>query len=335
MAQLVGAIACSHGPLLSIEPALWDLRGGADRKSKSHWYKGTQHTYDDLMQKRHPGFVAENSMQERNKRFSACQQALDTLAARFDEMKADVAIIVGNDQLELFKDDLVPAMAIFTGERIENIAMNDDQRKRLPPGVAEAEEGHCPRSGAVYPGAPALALELVDALGKKGFDIATCARFSKEGDRQHGIPHAFGFIYRRIMRDSPPPTIPLFLNVAVGANAVRSERCIELGHALKDAITALPADLRVVLIASGGLSHFVVDEELDAHVLSALARAEEHAIAELPADWLNGNTAEIKSWLPVAVAANKTNLAMDVVDYVACYRTEAGTGSGMAFVSWK
>jgi 3-O-methylgallate 3,4-dioxygenase len=36
----------------------------------------------------------------------------------------------------------------------------------------------------------------------------------------------------------------------------------------------------------------------------------------------------------VASAAMNAGLAVQQADYVPCYRTEAGTGSGMGFVAW-
>ena len=45
-------------------------------------------------------------------------------------------------------------------------------------------------------------------------------------------------------------------------------------------------------------------------------------------------TAEIKNWYPVIAAMNETELEYHLVDYVPCYRSEAGTGNAMAFVYW-
>ena len=51
--------------------------------------------------------------------------------------------------------------------------------------------------------------------------------------------------------------------------------------------------------------------------------------------WFTGNTAEIKSWLPLVAAMQAQGRRMQLVDYVPCYRTEAGTGQGMAFAYWE
>jgi hypothetical protein len=335
MAVLIGAIGTSHGPLLATAPPVWKLRAGADRKSATHWYRGQRYDYAGLLAQREPGYGAAIEPAEQERRYQACQKGLDRLAEVFRELKPDLVIIVGNDQKEVFLDDLTPAITVFSGEQINNVPLTNAQLERLPPGIAEAEEGHCPPGGAVYPGAPRSAEQLVQHLTDLGFDISTSTRLPTGDGRQAGIPHAFGFAYCRIMENDPPPSIPLYVNVGVPPNQPRIGRCIALGHALHEAISRLPAELKVVLVASGGMTHFVVDEELDQRVLAALSKGDEAELMGIPEDRFNGNTAEIKSWMPVAFAAKRAGLEMQLVDYVACYRTEAGTGSGMAFAYWK
>ncbi|VVE83726.1 DODA-type extradiol aromatic ring-opening family dioxygenase [Pandoraea sputorum] len=337
MARIVFAMGCSHGPMLATPPLMWHLRAGADRKNPQHWFRGEAMAFDALLaaradeSSRFAEAIAPEAMQER---FDACQRALDTLAERFNEARVDVVILLGNDQREVFKEDLTPSITVYAGERIENIPLTEAQVARLPPGVAIAEEGHCPPEGATYPGAPDVADALVRSLCDGHFDVARSVRLPGGEDRQHGIPHAFGFLYRRIMRDTPPPSVPIFLNVGIAPNQPRAARCLAFGHALRAAIEQLPGDLRVAVLASGGMTHFVIDEALDRHVLNAFAEHDEAALADIPEPYFNGNTAEIKSWYPLAAAMHDLDWRMTLVDYVPCYRTEAGTGNAMAFAYW-
>ena len=85
--------------------------------------------------------------------------------------------------------------------------------------------------------------------------------------------------------------------------------------------------------ASGGLSHFFVDEELDRHVLDLLAKKDGDALGALPAAQLESGNSEIRNWIATAGAVE--HLAMRLVDYVPCYRSEAGSGVGMAFAVWQ
>jgi len=337
MAKLITAMACSHGPMLATPPDMWHLRAGADQKNPKHWFRGQSMTYDELLTVRSAdagNFSSAISTQEKQRRHQACQHALDTLAQRFTDNRPDVVILLGNDQREVFKEDLTPAFTIYAGEQIQNIPLNEAQVARLPPGVAIAEAGHCPPEGAVYPGAPQVADALIASLIASHFDVARSERLPGGEDRQHGIPHAFGFLYRRLMRDAPPPSVPLFINVGVAPNQPRTARCLALGHALHKAIATLPDALTVGILASGGLTHFVIDEALDQRVLTALATHDEQALAAIPEEMFQGNTAEIKSWYPLAALMRDLNWRMHLVDYIPCYRTPAGTGNAMGFAYW-
>lgn len=335
MARIAFGIGSSHGPMLSTPPDMWHLRAGADRNNSRHFFRGKAHDFPALLAARQPGFIAEITVAERTKRYDACQRALDALAARFKEMRPDVVVIVGNDQRELFRDDNTPAFMVYTGGKIENIPLTEEQKSKLPAGIAVAEEGHCPPGGAVYSGAPNLALHLVNSLMDQEFDVSEASHLPKPEGHEHGIPHAFGFLYRRIMADNPPPSVPLFVNAGVPHNVPRIRRCLRFGHALTKAIEGWKEDARVAVFASGGLTHFVVDEELDRRVLKGMQDRDEKALETIPEELLLGNTCEIRNWLAVSASMNAAAKKMTLIDYVACYRTEAGTGSAMGFVLWQ
>jgi hypothetical protein len=335
MADIVLGMALSHGPMLSTPPQQWDLRASADRANKRHWYRGRAYDYEALARERGAGFASQIPVGERARRHAACQSAIARLADKFAAARADLVVILGNDQLEVFKDDLIAAFTVYDGAQVENLPLSEAQLAKLPPGIALAEEGHCPPGGAVYPGAPAAAAAIIGSLIGQHFDVSRSARLPKGADRQHGIPHAFGFLYRNVMRDAPPPSIPVFINVGVPPNQPRVQRCLDFGRALLAAVRGLDSGLRVALLASGGLTHFVVDEELDRRVLDAMQAGDEAALAQIPEDWFGGNTSEIKSWLPLFAAMQAEKKPMRLVDYVPCYRTEAGTGQGMGFAYWE
>ena len=86
------------------------------------------------------------------------------------------------------------------------------------------------------------------------------------------------------------------------------------------------------MIASGGLSHFVIDTELDRRVLDGLAKSDRETLTTLPTSKLQSGSSEILNW--VAAGGALEGLRMELVDYVPGYRSEAGTGVGMAFAKW-
>lgn len=335
MAKIALGIGSSHGPMLSTPPDMWHLRGEADRKNPKHFYRGEAYDFQKLLAARQPGFAATITLAERQKRHDACQRALDKLAAKFREVKPDAVVIVGNDQRELFTDENTPAFLVYTGAKIENVPETEEAKAKMPPGIAIAEIGHCPPGGAVYPGATDLSLHILNSLLEQDFDMSESSRLPKVNGHEHGIPHAFGFLYRRVMVDNPPPSVPLFLNAGIPNNKPKIGRCLQFGPALVKAIESWKEDAKVAVFCSGGLTHFVIDEDLDRRVLNALQSKDEKDLAALPESYLLGNTCEIRNWLPISAGMNSLGKQMTLVDYVPCYRTEAGTGNAMGFVYWQ
>jgi len=201
-------------------------------------------------------------------------------------------------------------------------------------GLAIAEHGNCPSSGAVYPGAPDLADHVIESLTNEDFDVAESSCLPRSVHRP-GIPHAYGFVYHRILGDTPPPGVPVIFNVHYPPNRPLGRRCLALGRALQRAIQSWNSNSRVAIIASGGLSHFVIDEALDERVFAAMDSGNEDVLARLPENLFRAGTAEIKNWLPVIAAMNGEGRRFHKVDYVPCYRSEAGTGNAMGFAYWE
>ena len=131
------------------------------------------------------------------------------------------------------------------------------------------------------------------------------------------------------------PSVPVILNVHFPHNVPRNQRCMDLGRAITKAIGSFDGYKRVAVMASGGLTHFVVDEDLDKKVLTAMETGDEAALVGIPENYFKVGTAEIKNWYPVIAAMNAAGKKYNLVDYVPCYRSEAGTGCSMGFVYWE
>ena len=151
--------------------------------------------------------------------------------------------------------------------------------------------------------------------------------------RHSPFGHAWSFVHQRIMRSRVWPIVPVLLNTYYPPNQPTPKRCYELGRAIRMAVEAWPGNRRVAVLASGGLSHFFVDEELDRHVLDLLAKKDADGLMALPTAKLESGNSEIRNWIATAGAAEQ--LAMRLVDYVPSYRSEAGSGVGMAFAVWQ
>jgi hypothetical protein len=170
---------------------------------------------------------------------------------------------------------------------------------------------------------------VIDGLVDRGVDVSTCARVPEGSKAAFG--HAFGFIVKRLFHGRPIPIVPVLLNTYYPPNVPSAARCHDIGRAIRLAIEAYPADLRIAVIASGGLSHFVVDEALDQKVLAGLASHGE-ALRDLPRSALNSGSSEILNWVLTAGAVEHLPLAW--TEYQPIYRTPAGTGVGVAAAVW-
>jgi hypothetical protein len=336
MAKIVLGLGTSHGPMLSTPWEKWDGRVAFDRQNPRQPFKGGVYNFEELVElRRDENLAAEITPEKWQARSKACADAIEELADRFAAAAPDVAVIVGNDQEELFSTDNFPALCVYYGETIENRPRTPEQIANLPPGVAIAERGHAPPEDAVYRGCPELGRHIIESLMDAEFDVAASSVLPKGTGYVNGVPHAFGFIYRQIMRDAPVPSVPILINTFYPPNQPSAARCYDFGLALRDAIESWPDDRTVAVFASGGLSHFVIDEDLDRKVLDAFIANDREALISIPDDLYQSGSSEIKNWIPVSAAMTAAGKDMKLIDYVPCYRSEAGTGNAMGFVVWE
>ena len=118
MAEIVLGIGTSHGPMLTTPPENWHLRASDDRKN-THPFRGRVWTYDELEAERAgENFAAQLTDEVTHERFERCQKAIARLGEVFHETAPDVVVVVGNDQMEMFADGLVPTFTVYWGGRL-------------------------------------------------------------------------------------------------------------------------------------------------------------------------------------------------------------------------
>ncbi|MEX2599317.1 MAG: protocatechuate 3,4-dioxygenase, partial [Dehalococcoidia bacterium] len=69
-------------------------------------------------------------------------------------------------------------------------------------------------------------------------------------------------------------------------------------------------------------------------ILDGLVNDDVVKLTDYPDIRFRGGTSEIKNWVALAGAMSGASLAPNIVDYVPCYRTEAGNGCAMGFGEW-
>jgi catalytic LigB subunit of aromatic ring-opening dioxygenase len=324
MARIVLGLATSHSPQLSLPSEHW-LRRGEEDRSNPGLYRvpdGKHVTYEELLAAADPGIAKELTPEVCQQRYEANQKGIARLAEALEHAAPDVLVILGDDQQEAFHDDNMPAFCVYWGEQVPYVP------RQASRGTAALTTWAYPKEARQYPGHPDLALHIIDAMMEQGFDVAH-SKYLQEGQ---SITHAATFVFARIMQGKNIPVVPIMQNTYYPPNQPRPRRSYEFGIALRNAIETWKRQARVAVLGSGGLSHFVVDEELDRQVLTVLQDKDLDRIASLPLTRLQSGSSEIRNWITTAGAAQ--HLDMEVIDYVPCYRSPAGTGCAMGFAQW-
>lgn len=335
MAEITLGIGTSHAPQLGTPPHLWGGRTKADRANQALAFRGKDYTFDELRDLRESAFADECKLDVWERRHAASRAAIAELGTFVHEAELDVLVIVSSDHKETFDDELLAQFAVYWGDSVQHVPLTQQHLDAMPPGLAVAEVGNYPLVAASRQCHRELALHLIKESSKAGFDPAASRELPAGAYDDHGIPHGWGFILQQVLDDTALPAIvPVFVNTFYEPNPPSAKRCYEFGRALAAAVRSFPTDLKVGIVASGGLSHFVIDEELDRDFLGALKKKDAAFISEIPDDVLRSGTSEYRNWIVVAGALADAPLAARVVDYQPCYRSEAGTGCGMAFVAW-
>ncbi|MDP2409355.1 MAG: extradiol ring-cleavage dioxygenase [Pseudolabrys sp.] len=330
MADIVLGIGTSHSPLLNSPAEDYPKHAAIDAAGRKLLDRnGRPCTYGELLEKADPSIKAQIEPAVLEQRAAQCTANIARLSRELADARLDALIVIGDDQHEQFFDDNMPAILIYWGDKIENNPLHMDED--APQFWRKARsQYHVAAQSRDYPVDAKLGLHLIERLIDQGFDISQSKRLSKE----HGEGHAFGFVHQRMMTDDTIiPIVPVALNTYFPPNQPRPSRCYALGKAIRAAVRGADGDARVGILASGGLSHFTVDEDLDRAVLDACKRNDGEALCSIPVEKLNSGSSEIRNWITVAGAA--AHLKSDWQDYVPCYRSAAGTGCGMGFAVWK
>jgi hypothetical protein len=337
VAEIVFGFGTSHGPLLATPPHEWDLRTDVDRRNKALAFGAGTFDFQQLYElRKNEHFERQNTIEIRAERNARCQRQLDVLGERLTKVNPDVLVIVGDDHHEWFFNDIQPAFSIFHGKDVFNRALTgEEEKQKIANGGGYAMKIYYPPRDEIYPCPSSLATHVIASTIQNGFDTTALGEQPRDAGTPRQLGHSYGFVYRRILQSRPIPLIPILVNTYYPPNQPTSKRCFEFGQAVARAIKTWRGHERVAVVASGGVSHFVVDEAFDRRVLGAMQRRDYKMLIEEPEIHFRSGTSETKNWLVVAGMLAETRLEMELLDYVPCYRSEAGTGSGMAFATWQ
>ncbi len=238
------------------------------------------------------GFLLDD--EEVKARFYA---SFDFITQRLVELKADTAIIIGDDHYECFGPHCIPSCLVVTGDI--NVS-NHVELLGMPKGL--------------IPNNAPLAQHIVET----GFDDGIDWAFAKS----LGVDHSIAVPWTMTAKKVPGMRIvPVYIN-AVVAPVIRSRRAFQIGQSIRHAVDSWPGDERVVIFGTGGISHWVgspgmgrINEEFDRRILQMIEQGDIEGLIALPDDMVleqAGNGAiEIKNWI-CALAALPEATAMTI-----------------------
>ena len=240
------------------------------------------------------------------------------MADRLRASRPDVIVGIANDHLLNFRLDNIPDWCVGTAKRWRGPA----EWFRDWINVPEYEvAGH-----------PELARTIVRDCARKGVNLA----FSEtlEFDDNWSVPLKF------LTPEFDVPLIPIHMNCVVQPLPA-PERCVAFGRVLAEVIRAWPQSMRIVIMATGGLSHdpggpkyFTVEEVFDRWFLNLLTIGDlEHILREVTVEKMtaagDGGTVELLAWLVALGAAG--GRAAEPIFYVPSVPLRCGMGG----VDWK
>lgn len=153
------------------------------------------------------------------------------------QKKPDVLLVIYNDHVTSFFFDHYSAFALGIGETYH-----------------AADEGGGPRNLPPAYGDPALARHVAASLVADEFDMS----FFQDKPLDHGC---FSPMSVMLPHDGEWPVKILPLQVGVlQFPAPSARRCFKLGQAIRRAVESYPEDVKVAIVATGGLSHQVHGE---------------------------------------------------------------------------
>jgi aromatic ring-opening dioxygenase catalytic subunit (LigB family) len=306
---VVSAFATSHAYTFQ-EPETWDKRR---ERSKANVAKKAGRLASDTEQ------AQRETLEDNRERYARIRDAHAKIRGHLKNSAADAVLLIGDDQLENFAADNMPQFLIYTGGDY----LADDWDREHSATVANH---------------PGIAQKLVEGCLEEGFDVAWATQFRDRKLVSHA--HTEPILY--LVKDSGIPVVPLFVN-AVHPPAPTAARCYAFGQALRRVIDRDLGGKRVVLCASGGLSHFSpshpwahhlgtryvgdISVEFDRKIVGWMRAGEGHKLAALTAkELIEHGEGELRQWIVLlgALGAHKPGFLV----YEALHRSIMGMGVG-------
>lgn len=320
MANVVLGLATSHSSMVSAPASMWGIWADRDR---------SRPFYRTMLERADPALIEEITPEKWEEQYQAVLKAQAVLNETVAKADPDVIVIFGDDQHEQFHDDNMPMFCIFNGASlIRGTRRQHRDDWALADAAGDGDHGTLAARQTEFRGAPELAGHLIHWLAQHEVDIARSNALRPD----QGLGHAFLYVAENLPKVGETAMLPVHINTNCPPNQPTTKRCYEFGRMVREGIEAWDSDLRVAVLGSGGMSHPIVDEQLDRSILDWIAGKQRDHLCSIPAEKFPGGTAESLNW--IAAAGAMEDRTLHVLDYLPAYRTPAGTGLAMAFAYW-
>jgi 3-O-methylgallate 3,4-dioxygenase len=298
MAQIVLGLGSSHGPTIRTRPENWSRLGQKDMEDP-------RFDFESELRNAKPDMPAEVTIEKMRERSAALDRGIAALGTVLNDAAPDVVIMLSNLHGDI-PDGHQQIFGVFVGD-----VLPATSRASIPPTDRE------------------LATYLHAELNEEGFDVAACDDFGGAS----GIGDSYTFLYEVYAPKKTTPMVPFMISRYL-PNQTSPKRAYALGRAMRKVLDGWDSNKRVAVMASGGLSHQILDEELDRTVVKALQERDADTLCSIPRERLNRGpgTPEILNWITLSAIMQET--PMTLIDYVPCYRSLASTGHGVTFGYW-
>jgi aromatic ring-opening dioxygenase catalytic subunit (LigB family) len=209
----------------------------------------------------------------------------EELRRRLADARPDLIVAFVNDHLQNFPYSNMPAFCVGLGDSFDAPSPGGATLMRIAP--------------RKVPGAPEWAMALLESGLAAGVDFA----YSHEIESWDELAVPLHFL----TPEGALPVVPLYTNCAAPPLPT-PRRCHEVGGHVGAFMRSRPAEERIALVASGGISHWVgtpetgrINPEWDHWVLDHIARGDVEPLLNLTHDEIerdggNGGQ-EIRNWI--------------------------------------
>ena len=209
MADIVIGVASSHTPQLSSGVDMWLDHAERDRRNPQLLGRdAAYHTYDELLATADPAIEEQLAPEIWERKYQRGQEAIEALTLSLAKASPDIAIVVGDDQREMFTDDGIPAVACFTGPELVDMLPSEEVLQRIPKGIRAAYWAVHADEPATHLVAQELSAHVAEQLAWDDFDL-TVVRQQPAG---RTLGHAFTFPRYRLGLPTSTPIVPVFVN---------------------------------------------------------------------------------------------------------------------------